>query len=302
MDMAIGANSRCFSLGEITKIDKAIRNNIFCVCGARIHDCGFWREVARDFPDKPGIGPFEESGRFGLSLASGVYNRRFSRIRKVFEVVGLKCNSESWVERTSLLYESVFRHSGADILVDSSKNIKRAMILGNQLEGIDFRYLHLVRDVRGVAYSYQKPTFSVQLPDESEPSSYPATDVFPLEKTASLWLRENALISLLLRTRVAASRQRRISYEGLCKDPSGVLSEICNWLGIDYEQAMVTFGSVMHHNVGGNPSRFNSTEILNIRTGWKRHLSEAQQATCTRHAAYLMRLYGYDPLPSVDAV
>ncbi|MCK4951691.1 MAG: sulfotransferase [Gammaproteobacteria bacterium] len=302
MDLVLGANSKCFSLGEITKIDRAIQNNIFCVCGSRILECDFWRSVAEDYTAEIGNNPFRREGEFGISLTNNTGIKFIRRLKKVLEVIGLKKNKESWIERTLSLYRAVFRHSGADILVDSSKNIKRAMILANQFEDIDFRIIHLVRDVRGVAYSYQKPTYTVQLPNETEPTTYPAIDLFPIEKTAGIWLRENALISLLLKARLPAENWKRVRYESVCNNPEESLSDICSWLGIAYEPVMIKFGSVPHHNVGGNSSRFNSKEIHNIRSGWKKSLTRTQQERCTRYSSALMRLYGYDVSPSLDVI
>ena len=300
MDMVLGANSACLSLGEITKIDRAIQRNIFCVCGERILECGFWRDVAEDYSASMGVNPLDGEGEFGISLSSNSGSKFTRRFKKALQVMGLKKNREPWLERTTSLYKAVFKHTDADILIDSSKNIKRAMMLANNFEDMDFRVLHLVRDVRGVAYSYQKPTYSVQLPGEKEPTEYPAIDLFPIEKTSGIWLRENALISLFLKLRLSKEIWMRVRYESVCQNPEESLPNICSWLGIDNEPAMIKFGSVTHNNVGGNSSRFNSKEIQNIRSGWKRKLTYMQQKRCMRYSSVLMRLYGYNTSPVVD--
>ena len=53
------------------------------------------------------------------------------------------------------LYEAVRVTAGADIIVDSGKHASAAMVL-RRIEGIDLSMVHLVRDSRGVAYSWTK--------------------------------------------------------------------------------------------------------------------------------------------------
>ena len=53
------------------------------------------------------------------------------------------------------LYRAIAEVGGARVVVDSSKLPSHAAIL-RRLDPIDLRMIHLVRDSRGVAYSWQK--------------------------------------------------------------------------------------------------------------------------------------------------
>ncbi len=60
-----------------------------------------------------------------------------------------------YAEYTGALFNAIADLSGADVIVDSSKSPARALAL-SRTPGLDVRMLHLVRDVRGVAYSLRK--------------------------------------------------------------------------------------------------------------------------------------------------
>jgi hypothetical protein len=53
------------------------------------------------------------------------------------------------------LYTAIGDASGASVIVDSTKDAAYAHAL-RRMPGVDFRLLHLVRDSRGVAWSWAK--------------------------------------------------------------------------------------------------------------------------------------------------
>jgi len=60
-----------------------------------------------------------------------------------------------YAEYTQILFDTIAELSGAEVIVDSSKSPARALAL-SRMPGFEVNMLHLVRDVRGVAYSLRK--------------------------------------------------------------------------------------------------------------------------------------------------
>jgi hypothetical protein len=61
----------------------------------------------------------------------------------------------SYVETLGKLYSAISRHSGARVIVDSSKGPVDAAVLG-AVQGITPYYVHLVRDPRAVIHSWSR--------------------------------------------------------------------------------------------------------------------------------------------------
>jgi hypothetical protein len=72
-------------------------------------------------------------------------------------------------------YESLCRaiagESGAAFVVDASKDMRQALVLAGA--GIDVRVIHLIRDVRGVAFSMSKRHAARTLPTGSRCNGKP---------------------------------------------------------------------------------------------------------------------------------
>ena len=56
---------------------------------------------------------------------------------------------------------------------------------------------------------------------------------------------------------------------------------------------MINFGTVQHHNVCGNASRFNSKKINNLSEKWKTELLEDEKEYCLKHAHKLLQRFNY---------
>lgn len=301
LDLAIGAHSACFSLGEITQLHHAVKNNTHCVCGERILSCTFWREAFQDILRDAGSSIIDTPESFSLEPPRNTKRTILLKLEKLAQVLGIRRCRESWVARTACVYRDVYSRSGSSILVDSSKDIRRGLILANQLPEYEFRFLHLVRDVRAVAWSYRKQTYSVQLPDEEQPRVMPAHEVLSPAAASDAWFRGNRLILILLWLKVRAAHYTRIRYEDLSASPEDTLTGLSNWLDLAYEPGMVTYGQFEHHNVGGNSSRFNSSRIRASSASWTNNLTQTEIDTCQRVSGSLMRRFGYESHPTVGS-
>lgn len=125
----------------------------------------------------------------------------------------------------------IARITGKDVLV-ANKNQRYFRYLDHP--SIEPRFLHLIRDGRAVTAS--------MLRKERADSVWAA---------AREWVHDVKRHHRLLR-RQRRDQQRRVIYERLVEDTPGQLQDICRFIGIDYDPAMLEYWQKTHHPLGGN--------------------------------------------------
>src|SRR6185312_6340404 len=153
LDRLIGAYPGVFSCGELGNLlQSTASSEQLCACGDRAQACGFWHEVLRRWSVM--VPDFTEREYRGLQ-------RRYERLRHLLHPhhdQALTLDDPRfarYAEYTGALFNAIADLSGATVIVDSSKSPARALAL-SRIPGLEVRMLHLVRDVRGVAYSLRK--------------------------------------------------------------------------------------------------------------------------------------------------
>ena len=116
------------------------------------------------------------------------------------------------------------------IIVNNSRNSLRFQ----RPPGISAKFIHLVRDGRAVVSSRLR-------------KGRQATTL----AAAKRWRKEVKRNQDLLKHQ-AASDQFHVNYEDLVADPTGHLQQICRFLGLDFEPAMLECWHNRHHFIGGN--------------------------------------------------
>jgi hypothetical protein len=154
------------------------------------------------------------------------------------------------------VYRSISDHSGGAVVLDSSKLPPYGLLL-SQLPGIDFHVLHLVRDPRAAAFSWQR---AKRLLDFGDDQLMPRQ---PLWKSALLWLLWNSLTTVLWGPR--SNRYLRVRYEDFASAPRSTLAEVLRMVGLD--PAALPFDGphlarvAPTHSVAGNPARHSSGTV-----------------------------------------
>ena len=164
-------------------------------------------------------------------------------IKRVCKICGLDC--PIWqnfaVPRAGDLYEAISAQTRKPIVVDSTKHTrwlsKQIDILRSTTAEPFLIFLH--RDGRAVVNSWIRKN--------------------PTEDVAELiagWIRQ------IQRTRALFEgfdgKKTKVRYEELATEPARVTRELCAFLGIDYQPAMLDFFHHEHHPLGGN----NGTQFL----------------------------------------
>ena len=167
------------------------------------------------------------------------------------------------------------------MIVDASKAIAPLVALRNEPR-IDLRVIHLVRDVRGVSYSWAKS--NVRRPHATDDSRGTMAS-FSVSRTAARWTRmETQATAAMALIKPSAT----VRYEDLVADPLGATSAALRALGLGVfaDQATHLKGKVAilpsSHGISGNPSRFTTGEVtLRSDEQWRVALGRRDRAAAT---------------------
>jgi hypothetical protein len=285
LDRLIGQLSGMTSAGEVRDLWRAgIRENRLCGCGARFHDCPFWTRVGEHaFGGWDGVDADEADrlvGSFGYREALG---------RPGDEDAGLRNERAALLRR---LYDAITAAGDGATVIDSSKSPPYGLLLASSFPS-QVSLVHLVRDPRGVAFSWAK---HVARPDT------PGRDVemhrLSAPEVAARWLAHNVLMEALAR-RVPASRVR---YETLMDRPREELARILTDIGRPPSAGDLDFmvGSNAqlrpNHTVMGNPMRMAVGDVpLRVDEAWRDGQPAFDRLVVTAMTLGLLLRYGYRP-------
>src|SRR5947209_14295183 len=232
-------------LGEVVHLwHRDVRDDERCGCGQRFSACRFWRGVGRR-----AFGGWDrvDVDRL-LTLRAAVERTRYIPRLARWHLRG-QCGAgvAEYAYFYTRLYEAAAAEVGATAVIDSSKHSARADCL-RWSPDIDLRVVHIVRDSRGVAYSWTK---TVQRP-EADGTAH-MTRYGP-GRTALLWNAHNTALDLLRRTGVPVYRLR---YEELLADPRRTIRAVAGFAGLEpgsldfLGDGTVRLGTC--HSAAGNP-------------------------------------------------
>lgn len=287
----LGALPGMFSVGELRGIWQAINTNELCGCGAPFSECEFWTAVGDG-----AFGGWDKVDVPAMQILDATYARHRALPRVL--IPGLEKdrghNLSQYRVALASLYAAVKEVSGCYVIVDSTKDPSYAFLLRG-VRGIDLRVVHLVRDSRGVAYSWSKA--DVERPEYANHPSLSRTfmDKRPAWKAAILWSAKNLLLQGLGRSSVPLMVER---YESLVANPNHDLSRIMA-LVEDFAPRIDavpegTFDALPHHTLGGNRVRFARGNVsLRVDEEWRREMGARQRFVVSVLTLPLLVWYGY---------
>lgn len=279
------------AVGELRQIWKrGFAEDHLCGCGEAFSACRFWASVtarARDL--SPGFDPRE-----GLRLQKSVdRTRRVPRLLTARRGSAFGREVTAYAAQLGALYEAVAAESSGAVVIDSSKDPSMLFVL-RHVPGIDLRVVHLVRDSRAVAFSWQRKKVW-----ESRGGEELYFDVYTAGAAAREWTWRNLLASLA-RRRAAACMVLR--YEDLVADPAGATARVLELVGrtasLDFigEEGAVLDRPV--HSVSGNPLRFGQGAVtIRPDSEWLAALPRRDRAVATAYSWPLLLAYGYPLRP-----
>jgi hypothetical protein len=289
LGMILGQLPGCCDVGELWALWRpAFSNGDLCGCGLAVDSCPFWSAVVRD-----ALGPdfVEEGIRLGL-----LHRRIMGTLRAPLvwaHVRGLRRTPEysHYTEALADHYRAISAASGARIVIDSSKMASDALLAGT-IPRTRLSVVHVVRDPRGIAWSWKKQR---QQPGPNGRE----LDRHGIAASSARWITYNLFAELFLAPRLG-DRFRTVRYEDLLRDPFAVTADLAAWIGLETTEIPVTGApprlavSKPTHPVWGNPVRTATGDVpLRLDDEWKRRMKWAQRFAVVALTFPLLFRYHY---------
>lgn len=220
LDLFLGQLDNFFSVGEVRHIwDWGLDKNLLCGCGNKFNECDFWTKVIEETFGSYEKIPKRKLQKLWLSVDHGRYVPQLVNT-KIFPSFDRKLVEYSKI--LNKVYRAISKVSGCSIIVDSSKKPSHGLIV-NILKDIDLRIVHLVRDSRAVAYSWQKKRIRPEIYQEK---GFMATKS-PI-RSAFSWNLRNSMCHALNRVN---DNYTLLRYEDFANSPVETISKIIPTFG-----------------------------------------------------------------------
>lgn len=275
-------------LGEVVHLwRRDVLDDERCGCGERFSACEFWRQVGAE---AFGGWTAERAQRI-IALRAAVERTRHLPALAAPRLRSVRARLVAeYTEAYRLVYQAAAAVSGARVVIDSSKHASLAFCL-RWCPDIDLRVVHVVRDARGVAYSWTKQRARPEA-EGDEMTRYPPA------RSALLWSALNTAFGVLERLGTPVWRLR---YEEFLADPAGTVADLRRFADLPPDPAALGFlgtrSAVLGrcHSAAGNPMRFTTGEIeLRRDDAWRHELPPTQRRLVAALTAPLLTAYGYE--------
>ena len=273
-------------VGELALFWRRFAEGELCSCGKPLPDCHFWSAVVS-----------KAFGQMTYEHARGLkeLERRVARWQRLLGLVPVRWSTrwskqiQIMLEERGRLYRAICEIANAECVVDSGKEVTFGSMMA-RLSNTTFSTIHLVRDPRGVVFSWQK-----QVRSDSEPGYMPQS---PAIRAAARWMSVNIFVQLSLRR--LSNAYSRVRYEDLVAYPGdiayGILRATSNPSGSNGWAGRRTQYANGHHLVGGNPRvrRHLGHDLrLTLDDEWRIRLPRGQRWLVTAVCGGLMAAYDY---------
>jgi hypothetical protein len=281
--LLLGQIPGCTAVGELRYLwQRGLIEGRLCGCGRPVPQCGFWRDVLRDAGMADPITSLRitealemlESPRFIADQLRGHMHRDRA--------------SAAWADRLAVVYRAVAQHSGAAVVVDSSKPPTYGSLL-RMAASIDLYVVHVVRDPRACAFSLQRSKAAADRPGGGLMRRQPSW------KAALTWDLWNLAAD---RLRPAdPEKYLRVRYEDLVRDPERWLGRIAQMVRTEGALPRTRPGQRIDlgisHTVAGNPMRLTPTIEVQADAEWSHSMQTGQRRLVQAISSPVMHRYGY---------
>ena len=292
LDNVLGQVEGFFSAGETLYIwDRSFIEDRLCGCRRPFSQCPTWQSIAAE------IGPRGDTDKERHEeLQAWVGVRESLTPKRVALASRRRQDPDSlpgvadYRARMVEVYRTIQRQTGCEVIVDSSKSPGHGYLLQGSPE-LDAYAVHIVRDPRAVAFSWQKK--KVYDPSGDKPMMMSRHSP---ARSSKLWNTWNLATEAVWKK--SPDQYMRILYEDFMADPHSILQQVLDHIGasqasLDFVRGnQVSMGEI--HALAGNPSRFNDGTVeLRRDDRWRNDQPAWHRRLVTLLTYPLLRRYGY---------
>jgi len=287
LDRMLGQVPGMFSAGELRDVvTRGVVENRLCGCGSPFRECDVWSAVGES-----AFGGWDRLNVARLRRLRDRLDRPWSPPRVLVSRLtpSLDADVIEYADHLDRLYAGIVDVTGARMVVDSSKIPTYALLL-RQARGIRVRVLHLVRDARGVAFSWQKQVV------RDDGGGRDHLDRYGAASASARYLYYNGLTHALR----ATMPYRLLRYEDLIARPRAEIARALAFAGMEASgDALAFLGEgtadlAPNHTVDGNPMRSSRGAVtLRLDEAWRHEMSAGPRRLVTAATSPLLAAYGY---------
>jgi hypothetical protein len=222
---------------------------------------------------------FVDRHRYLPLLAKPHLSRRFDERLRIYQGA------------ISRIYTAIRAVAGARVVVDATKVPPYAFVVRG-IDDVDLRIVHLVRDPRGVAYSWLKWK---RRPEVQDMQAF--MDRYGPVSSAVRWLDCNVLMHNLVGEEVPGLL---VKYEDLVARPREIVQSVVRHAGEPAEDGLIEDlldgrrPIRQNHSVAGNPMRFDNGPLrLRLDDEWRSQMRWRDRVIVTALTSPLLGVYGY---------
>ncbi len=285
------------NVGELVDLPRSVFvNRENCGCGEPFLTCPMWSEVGRI-----AFGGWHEAEMRRLAdLRFAVARQRqLPALLALARGKGpeqLRSDVAAYQSGYGAIYRAVAEVTGASVVVDASKGPAHGLALAIDLGGArsyDLSMINLVRDPRGVAYSWSRRQTSRPQATGAEGAEMWRISA---QRSALQWAALQAEMSLI--ARAGGIDMARARYEDLVERPLPTVQALLDRLGLAGADLSHLGEEVVHleasHGLSGNPGRFTSGDIrLSGDHAWIKSMPGRDRAFVTAATLPWLAAYGY---------
>jgi hypothetical protein len=280
-----------FSVGETIHLwERGVQNNEVCGCGKTFQRCKHWSAVGKD--------AFAGWNIVDLTQVTNLrWNvDRFRRLPQLFNNLRthkVSNDQQAYIDYLTAVIVSSAKVAGKpQVILESSKHVSTAVLLtlSNRL---DVKILHVIRDPRGVSYSWTKEIARPEAGGTLMPRYKPT-------RTALRWITDNLAFDHLAKK----APTLRLRYEDFLDNPQQQIQAIADFVGLKTQESDLAFikspttKATVMHSVAGNPLRFqDNISKLQVDLEWTKELNRRHKVMVTTMSLPLLLKYKY-PLRS----
>lgn len=289
LDNLLGQLEGFFSVGEINCVwERNLLGDWLCGCGRPFRACPVWSEVMKTAFGSADSIDAQEMIRL---RDGGVRTRHMPLMLMPLAKSLLKRQLDKYVRNLEKLYCGVSTVTGSRVIVDSSKSPAYSYAL-DMVPSVDLYVVHLVRDPRAVAYSWQRKK-------KVDPKMEGLMVRYGPFRSSVIWSAWNAVTEALWRRR--SSRYLQIRYEDLIADPQKTLSLIPGLVEENVSLSHIEGRKIEFkatHTTSGNLSRFKTGAVeLRPDEEWRESMNVRDKKLVAALTWFLRRRYGYSDGP-----